>query len=81
MAVSGCKPDERAFPLSRWPQLAVDSALPANDPARAGQALFIVQCLTCHKLKGGPPMSALISTCRKIRPNISRATGSARYNQ
>jgi mono/diheme cytochrome c family protein len=39
-------------PLSRWPALAVDSALPAADPVRAGQALFIVQCLTCHKLNG-----------------------------
>ena len=39
-------------PLSRWPALAVDSALPPTDPARAGQALFIVQCLTCHKLNG-----------------------------
>ena len=39
-------------PLSRWPSLAVDSALPPSDPARAGQALFIVQCLTCHKLNG-----------------------------
>jgi mono/diheme cytochrome c family protein len=40
-------------PLSRWPALAVDSALPASDPVRAGQALFLVQCLTCHKLNGG----------------------------
>jgi mono/diheme cytochrome c family protein len=39
-------------PLSRWPALAVDSALPPSDPVRAGQALFIVQCLTCHKLNG-----------------------------
>lgn len=39
-------------PLSRWPALAVDSALPPSDPVRAGQALFLVQCLTCHKLNG-----------------------------
>jgi mono/diheme cytochrome c family protein len=39
-------------PLSRWPALAVNSALPPNDPVRAGQALFIVQCLPCHKLNG-----------------------------
>jgi mono/diheme cytochrome c family protein len=39
-------------PLVRWPALAVDSTLPPSDPARAGQALFIVQCLTCHKLNG-----------------------------
>ena len=39
-------------PLSRWPALAVNSALPANDPIRAGQALFVIQCLPCHKLNG-----------------------------
>ena len=39
-------------PLSRWPALAVNSELPSTDPVRAGQALFIVQCLTCHKLNG-----------------------------
>jgi mono/diheme cytochrome c family protein len=39
-------------PAARWPGLNVDSALPPTDPARAGQALFIVQCLTCHKLNG-----------------------------
>jgi mono/diheme cytochrome c family protein len=39
-------------PLSRWPALAVNSALPVNDPVRAGQALFIIQCLPCHKLNG-----------------------------
>jgi mono/diheme cytochrome c family protein len=39
-------------PLSRRPALAVNSALAPTDPVRAGQALFIVQCLTCHKLNG-----------------------------
>jgi mono/diheme cytochrome c family protein len=39
-------------PAMRWPALAVDSALPSIDPVRAGQALFAVQCLTCHKLNG-----------------------------
>jgi mono/diheme cytochrome c family protein len=42
----------RPSPLSRWPALAVNSALAPTDPVRAGQALFIVQCLTCHKLNG-----------------------------
>ena len=40
-------------PLARWPQLAVDPALPAGDPARKGEALYIAQCLPCHKLNGG----------------------------
>jgi hypothetical protein len=39
-------------PASRWPALAVNSALPSTDPVRAGQALFVVQCLPCHKLNG-----------------------------
>ncbi len=39
-------------PAARWPALAVDPALPPTDPVRAGQALFFVQCLTCHKLNG-----------------------------
>jgi mono/diheme cytochrome c family protein len=37
-------------PSSRWPVLAVDPALPATDPVRAGQSLFITQCLACHRL-------------------------------
>jgi mono/diheme cytochrome c family protein len=39
-------------PASRWPALAVNSALPSTDPVRAGQALFVTECLTCHKLNG-----------------------------
>ena len=39
-------------PASRWPALAVSSALPSTDPARAGEVLFAVQCLPCHKLNG-----------------------------
>ncbi len=39
-------------PAARWPALAVNSALPPTDPIRAGQALFAVQCLPCHKLNG-----------------------------
>jgi mono/diheme cytochrome c family protein len=39
-------------PARRWPALAVDPALPADDPVRAGQALFVAQCLVCHKMNG-----------------------------
>ncbi len=39
-------------PLQRWPQLALDSSVPAGDPARRGQAVYIVQCLPCHRLRG-----------------------------
>ena len=40
-------------PVSRWPALAVNAALPPADPIREGQALYFVQCLPCHKLNGG----------------------------
>ena len=39
-------------PASRWPALAVNAALPPTDPVRAGQDLFVVQCLPCHKSNG-----------------------------
>jgi mono/diheme cytochrome c family protein len=39
-------------PAARWPQLSVDPALPATDPIRTGQTLFVTQCLVCHKLNG-----------------------------
>jgi mono/diheme cytochrome c family protein len=42
--------ESQPSPASRWPELAVDPSLSATDPIRAGHALFVVQCLTCHKL-------------------------------
>jgi mono/diheme cytochrome c family protein len=39
-------------PAKRWPALGVDRALPADDPVRVGQTLFVTQCLVCHKLNG-----------------------------
>ncbi|MGV3634834.1 MAG: c-type cytochrome, partial [Pseudorhodoplanes sp.] len=39
-------------PTARWPQLAVDPSLPATHAARAGQTLFIAQCLPCHMIDG-----------------------------
>lgn len=44
------KLESQPSPAARWPALGVDSDLPPTDPIRAGQALFVVQCLTCHKL-------------------------------
>jgi mono/diheme cytochrome c family protein len=44
------KLESQPSPASRWPALGVDPALPTTDPVRAGQVLFVVQCLTCHKL-------------------------------
>jgi mono/diheme cytochrome c family protein len=39
-------------PAHRWPQMAVAAALPADDPARHGQAVFTTQCMPCHRMKG-----------------------------
>ena len=39
-------------PAHRWPQMAVDAALPAGDPARLGQRVFTTQCMPCHRMKG-----------------------------
>lgn len=46
------KLESQLSPLARWPQLAVDPALPTAHHARAGQTLFITQCLPCHMLDG-----------------------------
>jgi mono/diheme cytochrome c family protein len=45
--------ESQLSPVARWPGLAVDQSLPADDPIRAGQTLYIAQCLPCHKLNGG----------------------------
>jgi mono/diheme cytochrome c family protein len=47
------KLESQLSPTARWPGLAVDQSLPADDPVRAGQTLYIAQCLPCHKLNGG----------------------------
>ena len=39
-------------PAHRWPQMAVAATLPADDPARHGQAVFTTQCMPCHRMKG-----------------------------
>lgn len=46
------KLESQLSPIARWPQLAVDPALPATHEARAGESLFITQCLPCHMLNG-----------------------------
>ena len=46
------KLDSQPSPATRWPALGVDPALPATHPVRAGQALFVTQCLPCHTLNG-----------------------------
>lgn len=39
-------------PVRRWPQLAVDPSLPADATERRGQAVFIKNCIPCHRLNG-----------------------------
>ncbi|EMN5131625.1 cytochrome c [Burkholderia contaminans] len=65
-------------PLARWPSLAVDAALPANAPARAGQRLFVTQCLACHRLDGagsshaGPDLNAPMNPVDYFQPAALR---------
>jgi mono/diheme cytochrome c family protein len=40
------------LPEKRWPGLAVDPKLPADDPRRAGEGLYATMCLVCHRLNG-----------------------------
>jgi len=68
MAVHVGKADSGAVARTRWPQLKVDAALPADAPARHGEDVFVTQCLPCHRLNGaggseigpdlGQPMAA-----------------------
>ncbi|MGE0053409.1 MAG: cytochrome c [Hyphomicrobium sp.] len=39
-------------PVRRWPQLAVDPALPDDAVERRGQKVFIKNCMPCHRMKG-----------------------------
>ena len=41
-----------ASPVQRWPALAVTASVSADAPARRGQAVFIANCLPCHRLGG-----------------------------
>ncbi|MBN3750019.1 cytochrome c [Burkholderia sp. Se-20373] len=65
-------------PLARWPSLAVDATLPANDPARAGQRLFVTQCLACHRLDGagsshaGPDLNTPMNPVDYFQPAALR---------
>ncbi|WGY72353.1 cytochrome c [Burkholderia cepacia] len=65
-------------PLARWPSLAVDAALPADDPARTGQRLFVTQCLACHRLDGagsshaGPDLNTPMNPVDYFQPAALR---------
>ena len=42
-----------ASPTARWPMMEPDPALPGSHPARRGLAVFVTQCLPCHRINGG----------------------------
>jgi mono/diheme cytochrome c family protein len=68
------KLDSQPSPATRWPALGVDPALPATHPVRAGQALFVTQCLPCHTLNGagtgtvGPDLNKPLSPTEYLTP-------------
>lgn len=52
-------------PVRRWPQLNIDPSLPADAKERLGQAVFIKNCMPCHRLDGaGEAISDRISAAR-----------------
>ncbi|QBR02276.1 c-type cytochrome [Paraburkholderia pallida] len=65
-------------PSARWPALAVDASLPATDPIRAGQSLFITQCLACHRLNHagsantGPDLNVPMNPVEYFQPAALR---------
>src|SRR4029078_13734085 len=75
--------ESQPSPAARWPALAVDPALPATHAVRAGQALFVTQCLPCHRLNGAgsstdghdinKPMSPTDDLTRAAVPRLIRA--------
>ncbi len=66
-------------PVRRWPQVAVDPALPPEAAERRGQAAFIKTCMACHRLKGagegdiGPDLGQPMNVTRYMTPAGLRA--------
>lgn len=60
--------ESQPSPLTRWPELDVDAALPATDPSRAGLALYKLQCLPCHTLNGAGAGTAGPDLNRPMNP-------------
>jgi mono/diheme cytochrome c family protein len=67
------------LPAKRWPVLAVDPKLPAEHPARAGEALYATMCLVCHRLNGagnadmGPDLNLPMNPTEYFRSEALRA--------
>lgn len=66
--------EAKEAPAKRWPGLAVAASVPATDPIRAGQGLFVAQCLTCHRLNGagsadiGPDLNLPMNPTEYFKP-------------
>ncbi|MFO1153003.1 MAG: cytochrome c [Rhodospirillales bacterium] len=65
-------------PEYRWPELAVDPSLPPDEPIRAGQTLFLTQCMVCHALNGagsahvGPDLNLPQNPTEYLQPSALR---------
>lgn len=74
VAISGTE-----SPAHRWPQMKVADDLPADAPARLGQAVFTTQCMPCHRMKGagaadvGPDLGMPMSPTQYLKPEGLRA--------
>jgi len=60
-------------PEQRWPQLLPDAALPADAPERRGMALFLANCLPCHRMSGAGEA--------ELGPDLNRPMNPTRYFQ
>jgi mono/diheme cytochrome c family protein len=66
-------------PAHRWPQMRVAEDVPADAPARRGQAVFAIQCMPCHRMKGagaadvGPDLGQPMSPTQYLTPEGLRA--------
>jgi mono/diheme cytochrome c family protein len=60
-------------PAKRWPAMGVDPSLPAGDPIRAGQTLFVTQCMVCHKMNGAGSAD--------VGPDLNRPENPTEYFQ
>jgi len=78
-AYQTAKLQSQPSPAARWPEIAVDPSLPADDPIRTGQTLFVAQCMPCHKLNGagasdvGPDLNGPMNPTEYMTPGGLRA--------
>jgi mono/diheme cytochrome c family protein len=66
-------------PVRRWPQLAVDPALPDDAAERRGQAVFVKNCMSCHRMMSagqgeiGPDLGQPMNVTAYMTPSGIRA--------